>query len=82
MGSINSRGGACGDVRRGLDAHLSGELGADAAHATRAHLRECAACAALLEGRMRVRDLVRRAVRGVEAPPRLAGAIRAFMRQG
>ena len=82
MGSTNSRDGACGKVRRGLDAHLSGETDAESARETRAHLKECGACAALLAERLRVRDLLRRAVRGVQAPPHLAGAIRAMMRQG
>jgi anti-sigma factor (TIGR02949 family) len=82
MGSNNTRKGACGKVRRGLDAHLGGELDAAAAGETRAHLKECAPCAALLEERLRVRDLLRRAVRGVQAPPALAGSIRAMIRQG
>jgi anti-sigma factor RsiW len=60
---------------------LSGELDAEAARATRAHLKDCAACALLLEERRRVRDLLRRAVREVLAPPHLAGAIRAMIRQ-
>jgi anti-sigma factor (TIGR02949 family) len=82
MGSNNRPKGACGNVRRGLDAHLSGELNAAAARETRAHLEGCATCAALLEERQRVRELLRRAVRSVQAPPHLAGAIRAMMRQG
>ncbi|MBV9928189.1 MAG: zf-HC2 domain-containing protein [Acidobacteria bacterium] len=82
MGSTNTRKGACGEVRRGLDAHLSGELGAGAARRTRAHIKECAPCAALAAERLRVRELLRRAVRGVQAPPHLAGAIRAMMRRG
>lgn len=61
---------------------MSGELDAAAARETRAHLKDCGACAALLEERLRVRDLLRRAVRGVQAPPALAGAIRAMIRQG
>ncbi len=82
MGSTNTRKGACGKVRRGLDAHLSGELDAGAARQTRAHLKDCGVCAALLEERLRVRDLLRRAVRGAEAPPHLAASIRAMIRQG
>lgn len=50
--------------------------------ATRAHLRECVPCSSLLEERLRVRELLRRAVRGVQPPPHLAGAIRAMIRQG
>jgi anti-sigma factor RsiW len=65
-----------------LDAHVSGELGAEARQETLEHPSVCASCAALLEERLRVRDLLRRAVRGVGAPPRLAGAIRAMIRQG
>ena len=82
MGSTNTLKGACGKVRRGLDAHLSGELDAEAARETRAHLEGCAPCAALLEERLRVRELLRRAVRGVQAGPHLAGSIRAMIRQG
>ena len=79
MGSTKTRKGACAIVRRGLDAHLSGELDAEAARETRAHLKECAPCTALFEERSRVRDLLRRAVRGVQVPPHLAGAIRAMI---
>jgi anti-sigma factor RsiW len=82
MGSANSTRGACRTARRLLDAHASGELDASAGRETREHLSACAPCANLLEERLRVRDLLRRAVRGVEAPPRLAGAIRALVRQG
>jgi anti-sigma factor (TIGR02949 family) len=82
MGSTNTRKGACGKVRRGLDSHLSGELDATTARETQEHLNECAPCAALLEERLRVRDLLRSAVYGVKAPPHLAGAIRAMIRQG
>lgn len=82
MGSTKTRKGACGKIRRGLDAHLSGELDAAAARATGAHLKECARCAALFEERLRVRELLRRAARGVQAPSRLAGSIRAMMRRG
>lgn len=82
MGSTNTLKGACGKVRRGLDAYLGGGPDAEAARETRAHLKECGACSALLEERLRVRDLLRRAVRGVQAPPHLAGAIRAMIRQG
>ena len=68
-------------MRRSLDAHLSGELDPGAARETRSHLKDCRACAALLAERLRVRDLLRRAVRGVRAPAHLAGAIRALIRQ-
>ena len=82
MSLTNTRKGACGKVRRSLDSHLSGELDAATARETRAHLKECGTCTALLEERLRVRGLLRRAVRGVQAPPQLAGAIRAMIRQG
>ena len=81
MGSNDSGEGACVNVRRRLDAHLSGELDAGAARATNAHLDECDACAALLEEQRRVRDLVRRAVGGVRAPSHLAESVRALIRQ-
>ena len=82
MLSANSRKGACPKARRALDAHVSGELDSEAERETRAHLEGCVACAAQLGERLRLRDLLRRAVRGVEAPPALAGAIRAMIRQG
>ena len=82
MGSANSTKGACRKARRALDAHVSGGLDPGAERETRAHLTECAPCAAQLEERLRVRDLLRRAVRGVGAPPRLADAVRAMIRQG
>ena len=82
MGSTKLRDGACGKVRRGLDAHLSGGQDAAAERSTGAHLKGCGACAALFEERLRVRELLRRAVRGVRTPPHLAGSIRAMIRQG
>jgi anti-sigma factor RsiW len=60
---------------------LSSELDAATAREMRAHLNECAPCAALLEERLHVRDLLRHAVSGVKAPPALAGAIRTMIRQ-
>jgi anti-sigma factor RsiW len=82
MGAANSRKEACRRARKGLDAHVSGELDSVAERETRGHMKDCAACAALLEERLRVRELLRRAVRGVEAPAHLSGAVRAMMRQG
>ena len=82
MGSANSQTEACRQTRRNLDAQVSGELDAAAALETRVHTEGCAACAALFEERLRVRELVRRAVRSVETPALLAVAIRAIIRQG
>ena len=82
MGSADSRKVACRAARGALDAHVSSELDAEAGREMREHLSVCAPCATLLEERLRVRDLLRRAARGVESPPRLAGAIRAMIRQG
>ena len=81
MASANYRKEACRKARRNLDAHVSGELNTAAELETRAHLKACPACAALMEERLRVRDLLRRAVRASEAPPHLAGSIRAMIRQ-
>ncbi|HEV2764484.1 MAG TPA: zf-HC2 domain-containing protein [Pyrinomonadaceae bacterium] len=81
MSSANSLKRACPKARRRLDAHMSGELDRDAERETRAHLEDCGPCAVLLAERLRVRDLLRRAVRGVEAPGHLAGTIRAMIRQ-
>ena len=61
---------------------MSGELSAEAARAAGVHMKECAVCAALFEEHLRVRELVRRAVRGGEAPAHLAAAVRANIRQG
>ena len=80
MGSANSKKVTCRTARGALDAHTSGELNSEVEREAREHLNVCAPCAVLLEERLRVRDLLRRAARGVEAPPRLAGAIRAMIR--
>ena len=80
MGSTNSKKVTCRKARGALDAHTSGELNAEVERETRGHLNVCAPCAVLLDERLRVRDLLRRAVRGVEAPAHLAGAIRAMIR--
>ena len=82
MHSANSQRGACRKARRNLDAHVSGELDVPPGRETRAHLKGCGHCAALLEERLCVRDLVRRAVRATQTPARLADSIRAMIRQG
>ena len=82
MGSANSQRAACRRARARLDAHVSGELEAGAESETRAHLRACRAGRDLRAERLRVKQLVRRAVKRVEAPPHIADAIRALIRQG
>lgn len=82
MDSADSQKGACRKARRQLDAHVSGELDEPSERETRAHLKGCGPCAALLEERRRVRDLVRRAARAPQTPARLADSIRAMIRQG
>jgi mycothiol system anti-sigma-R factor len=70
---------ACEKVRRSLDSSVSGEF--DEA-GIRQHLEICPVCSAMFEGRERVRQLVRRAVRRETAPESLRGRIQEMLRRG
>jgi mycothiol system anti-sigma-R factor len=65
----------CREVRGRLDAFVSGELAPVACRSVRAHLDECGDCDRLHRDMRRVRDRLRRAVHGDEAPDALREAV-------
>lgn len=81
MSTFNQTGHACARVRRTLDAYVSRELDGARGRQVRRHLDDCPACSALTEECVRVRALVRRAVRGEPAPASLRVKVREIIRK-
>ena len=81
MNTINFNEAVCKRIRTHLDHYLSNELSVETNHEVMKHLEACAACSQDLETRMRVKNLLRRAVQSDSAPPvlrqRIEGRIRA-----
>jgi mycothiol system anti-sigma-R factor len=81
MNTISFNEAVCKGIRTQLDHYLSNELSVETDHEVMKHLEACAACSTELEGRMRVKNLLRRAVQSETAPPalqqRIEGRIRA-----
>ena len=77
MNTINFKEAACKRIRPQLDNYLSNELSVETNHEVMKHLEACAACSQELEARMRVKNLVRRAVQSETAPPVLRQRIAA-----
>ena len=81
MNTINFNEAVCKRIRTHLDHYLSSELSVETNHEVMKHLEACAACSQDLETRMRVKNLLRRAVQSDSAPPalrqRIEGRIRA-----
>src|ERR1051325_66279 len=80
MNVINFNERACERYRRYFDAYLDNELLVEANRDVLQHVTACAECAALLEGRARMKQLVRNAVKSEEAPPELVAALRSRLR--
>jgi anti-sigma factor (TIGR02949 family) len=81
MNTINFNEAVCKRIRPQLDHYLSNELSVETNHEVMTHLEACPACSQELEARMRVGNLLRRAVQSETAPPalqqRIEGRIRA-----
>jgi anti-sigma factor (TIGR02949 family) len=81
MNTINFNEAVCKRIRPQLDHYLSNELSVETNHEVMKHLEACPACSQELEARMRVKNLLRRAVQSEIAPPalqqRIEGRIRA-----
>jgi anti-sigma factor (TIGR02949 family) len=81
MNTINFNEVVCKRIRMQLDHYLSNELSVETNHEVMKHLEGCPACSQELEARMRVSNLLRRAVQSETAPPalqqRIEGRIRA-----
>ena len=70
----------CDQIWQRMDAHLDDTLPADQARELREHLEQCGACSAELEARRNLRNRLRSAVRGTDAPPYLETRIRSSIR--
>jgi anti-sigma factor (TIGR02949 family) len=81
MNVLNFRSGQCERVRERLDAYLSSELSVETTADVLKHLESCAACAAELESRTRVREALKRAVCRQPAPVHLEETVRRSLRQ-
>jgi mycothiol system anti-sigma-R factor len=71
MNTINFNEAVCKRILTQLDLYLSNELSVEANHEVVQHLKACATCSGELEARMRIKNLLRRAVQSETAPPRL-----------
>jgi len=80
MNTINFNEAVCKRIRPQLDHYLSNELSVETNHEVMKHLEACAACSQELEARMRVKNLLRRAVQPEAAPPRLRQRIEGRIR--
>jgi anti-sigma factor (TIGR02949 family) len=80
MNVINFEQHYCEKIRRMLDSYLSHELAAENQQEIRQHLEKCAACAAELETRDRIRQRLREAVRSQAVPFGLEEQIRRGIR--
>ncbi len=80
MTVLHFRNRECEKVRRQLDAYLSNELLVETTGEVQKHLEKCAECSQDLETRMRVRELLRKAVESQQAPPELRDRIHRQLR--
>ncbi len=80
MNTINFNEAVCKQIRTQLDHYLSNELSVETNQEVMKHLEACAACSQELEARMRVKNLVRRAVQSETAPPALRQQIEGRIR--
>ena len=71
----------CERTRRYLDSYIDGELLVETNHELLVHLDRCAACAAELDTRSRLKSRVRAAVRAQSTPPELAAKVRLRLRR-
>jgi hypothetical protein len=71
MGIIQFENKECRRIRAFLDSYLDNELLIETNHEVLKHLENCAECAAVLEGRSRLKQHLQRAVRKDEAPAAL-----------
>ena len=74
----DDRGGDCGAVRAGISGYLDGDLDAVACETIERHCRDCACCAALVDGLRETIGLCREAGR-VPLPESIRQRARASM---
>src|SRR5437867_4280197 len=76
MKVLNFNDRSCERYRRYFDAYLDNELHVETDEDVLKHLTSCTDCAGILEGRARMKQLVRNAVTAEKAPVELAEALR------
>jgi hypothetical protein len=76
MNLVNFNERSCERFRRYFDGYLDNELLVETNQEVIQHLTSCAECTSVLEGRARVKKLVRNAVLAEHAPEELAAALR------
>lgn len=72
---------SCERIRQYLDSYLSNELLIETNHEVLRHVETCQACAEALAARMRVKQLLQRAVRQDAAPPGLWAAVQRTLQE-
>src|SRR5436190_19591654 len=80
MNVFNFNDRSCERYRRYFDAYVDNELLVETNQDVLQHLNSCTDCTRILESRVRVKQLVRDAVQGEQAPPELADALRGRFR--
>jgi anti-sigma factor (TIGR02949 family) len=81
MRIVNFQAGECNRLRSYLDSYLNNELLVETSHEMLKHLERCAECAAALEGRIRVKAQLKRAVLNEQAPEALRERIQRDIRR-
>ena len=77
MNVVNFNERACERYRRHFDSYLDNELLVETNQDVLQHLNACTECTRILEGRARMKELVKNAVNTQNAPPELVAAVQA-----
>jgi putative zinc finger protein len=77
MNVVNFNERACERYRRYFDAYIDNELLVETNQDVLQHLNSCTECTRILEGRVRMKQIVKNAVNAESAPPELVTAVRA-----
>src|SRR6476620_349824 len=77
MNVVNFNERSCERYRRYFDSYLDNELLVETNQDVLQHLNSCTECTRILEGRARMKQLVKNAVTAQSAPPELVTAVRA-----
>ena len=82
MNVINFGQRPCEKVRQLLDSYLSNELLIETNHEVLRHLESCKECTALLENRIRVKNMLQRTVKSQTVPSGLREKVQRRVRSG
>jgi len=81
MNTVHFSEAVCKRIRTQLDHYLSNELSVETNHEVMKHLEGCAACSDELGARMRVRNLLRRAIASERTSPALRQRVESRIRE-